>query len=160
MSGMEALGHTPFAHALALAWADDRLTANEFRQLDALQQALSLSDSDRAVVESTYVEALAGGRVSPGEYSASLVEWIDAVRALTSAHTDISSGLARRLGATALRAGLTQKGWTQASDWMDELGLFAPFAEGCWMEGGAAPALQAVPLALAPAAAALDLLDD
>ena len=160
MSGMEALGHTPFAHALALAWADDRLTANEFRQLDALQQALGLSDSEREVVESVYEEALTGGRASPGEYSASLVEWIDAVRALTGVHTDISSGLARRLGATALRAGLTQKGWTQASDWMDGLGLLAPFAEGCWMEGGAAPALQAVPLALAPAAAALDLLDD
>jgi hypothetical protein len=157
---MEALGHTPFAHALALAWADDRLTANEFRQLDALQQALGLSDSEREVVESVYEEALTGGRASPGEYSASLVEWIDAVRALTGVHTDISSGLARRLGATALRAGLTQKGWTQASDWMDGLGLLAPFAEGCWMEGGAAPALQAVPLALAPAAAALDLLDD
>lgn len=156
---MEALGSDPFAHALALAWADDRLTATEFRQLDALQDALELSDADRAGIESAYESALSDGRAPLGECAESLVEWIDAVRALTSVHGDISSGLARRLGATALRAGLTRDGWRDAHAWMESLGLGQPFAEGAWMVGGVAPALQAVPLALAPAAAMLNLLD-
>ena len=72
---------------------------------------------------------------------------------------DISSGLARRLGATAIRAGIHPCGYIVAYDWMTHLGLDRPFAEGAWMVGGVAPALTAVPLALAPVAHTLNLLD-
>ncbi len=81
------------------------------------------------------------------------------MRALTSTEPDISSGLAKRLGGTALRSGITQVGWRAAYLWMEQLGLGEPFAEGCWLVGGPAPALDAVPLALAPAADFLGLLD-
>ena len=157
---MVVLGPEPFSHALSLAWADDRLTANEFRQLDALQAALELSDAARGEIETAYEVALSEGTATLGEDAASLVEWIDAVRALTGVHSDISSGLARRLGATALRAGLTRDGWKHAHIWMVSLGLGTPFAEGAWMVGSLAPPLGAVPLALAPAAAMLGLLAD
>ena len=103
---MQALGPDPFYHALALAWADGIMTATEFAQLDALQTALGLSDTARAEIESKYEEGLVAGTAPKGESAESLVAWIDAVRALKSVHPDISSGLARRLGATALRAGL------------------------------------------------------
>ena len=156
---MQALGPNPFYHALALAWADDIMTATEFAQLDALQAALGLSDSARAEIESKYEESLVAGTAPKGEKAESLVEWIDAVRALKSVHSDISSGLARRLGATALRAGIHPCGYIVAYDWMTHLGLDRPFGEGAWMVGGAAPALNAVPLALAPVAHTLNLLD-
>ena len=156
---MHALGPDPFYHALALAWADGIMTATEFAQLDALQAALSLSDSARAEIESKYEDALVAGTAPKGESAKSLVEWIDAVRALKSVHPDISSGLARRLGATALRAGIHPCGYIIAYDWMTHLGLDRPFAEGAWMVGGVAPAIKAVPLALAPVAHTLNLLD-
>ena len=154
---MQALGPDPFFHALALAWSDNILTSTEFAQLDALQTALGLSDIDRAEIESKYEDALVSGTAPKGESAESLVEWIDAVRALKNVHPDISSGLARRLGATALRAGLHPCGYIVAYDWMKHLGLDRPFAEGAWMVGGAAPALKAVPLALAPVAHTLNL---
>ncbi len=135
------------------------MTATEFAQLDALQAALGLSDSARAEIESKYEDALVAGTAPKGESAKSLVEWIDAVRALKSVHPDISSGLARRLGATALRAGIHPCGYIIAYDWMTHLGLDRPFAEGAWMVGGVAPALNAVPLALAPVAHTLNLLD-
>ena len=156
---MHALGPDPFYHALALAWADGIMTATEFAQLDALQAALDLSDSARAEIESKYEDALVAGTAPKGESAKSLVEWIDAVRALKSVHPDISSGLARRLGATALRAGIHPCGYIIAYDWMTHLGLDRPFAEGAWMVGGVAPAIKAVPLALAPVAHTLNLLD-
>ncbi len=156
---MHALGPDPFYHALALAWADGIMTATEFAQLDALQAALGLSDSARAEIESKYEDALVAGTAPKGESAKSLVEWIDAVRALKSVHPDISSGLARRLGATALRAGIHPCGYIIAYDWMTHLGLDRPFAEGAWMVGGVAPAIKAVPLALAPVAHTLNLLD-
>ena len=133
------------------------MTSTEFAQLDALQTALGLSDVDRAEIESKYEDALVAGTAPKGESAESLVEWIDAVRALKNVHPDISSGLARRLGATALRAGLHPCGYIVAYDWMKHLGLDRPFAEGAWMVGGAAPALKAVPLALAPVAHTLNL---
>ena len=156
---MQALGPDPFFHALALAWSDNILTSTEFAQLDALQTALGLSDVDRAEIESKYEGALVAGTAPKGESAESLVEWIDAVRALKNVHPDISSGLARRLGATALRAGLHPCGYIVAYDWMKHLGLDRPFAEGAWMVGGAAPALKAVPLALAPVAHTLNLFE-
>ena len=156
---MQALGPDPFFHALALAWSDNILTSTEFAQLDALQTALGLSDVDRAEIESKYEDALVAGTAPKGESAESLVEWIDAVRALKNVHPDISSGLARRLGATALRAGLHPCGYIVAYDWMKHLGLDRPFAEGAWMVGGAAPALKAVPLALAPVAHTLNLFE-
>ncbi len=155
---MQALGETPFAHGLALAWADDRFTATEFRQLDALQDALNLSDEGRSNIEGQYEDMLSEGTAPRGETSASLVEWIDSIRALSNANEGVSSELARKLGATALRAGITRDGWKNASLWMEQLGLGASFAEGCWMEGGVVPPLQAVPLALAPAAGMLGLV--
>tara|TARA_B100001029_G_scaffold84173_1_gene69068 strand:- start:355 stop:825 length:471 start_codon:yes stop_codon:yes gene_type:complete len=156
---MQPLGPDPFFHALALAWADGIMTATEFAQLDALQTALGLSDSARAEIESKYEDALVADTAPKGESAESLVEWIDAVRALKSVHPDISSGLARRLGATALRAGIHPCGYIVAYDWMTHLGLDRPFAEGAWMVGGVAPALTAVPLALAPVAHTLNLID-
>ena len=156
---MQALGPDPFFHALALAWSDNILTSTEFAQLDALQTALDLSDIERAEIESKYEDALVAGTAPKGESAESLVEWIDAVRALKNVHPDISSGLARRLGATALRAGLHPCGYIVAYDWMKHLGLDRPFAEGAWMVGGAAPALKAVPLALAPVAHTLNLFE-
>ena len=156
---MQALGPDPFFHALALAWSDNILTSTEFAQLDALQTALNLSDIERAEIESKYEDALVAGTAPKGESAESLVEWIDAVRALKNVHPDISSGLARRLGATALRAGLHPCGYIVAYDWMKHLGLDRPFAEGAWMVGGAAPALKAVPLALAPVAHTLNLFE-
>lgn len=156
---MQALGPDPFFHALALAWSDHILTSTEFAQLDALQTALDLSDIERAEIESKYEDALVAGTAPKGESAESLVEWIDAVRALKNVHPDISSGLARRLGATALRAGLHPCGYIVAYDWMKHLGLDRPFAEGAWMVGGAAPALKAVPLALAPVAHTLNLFE-
>ena len=156
---MHALGPDPFFHALALAWSDNILTATEFAQLDALQTALGLSDIDRARIESKYEDALVAGTAPKGESAESLVKWIDAVRALKNVHPDISSGLARHLGATALRAGLHPCGYIVAYDWMTHLGLDRPFAEGAWMVGGAAPALKAVPLALAPVAHTLNLFE-
>ena len=156
---MQALGETPFAHGLALAWADDRFTKTEFKQLDALQEALNIPDNERAEIEELYEEKLTEGVALRGESSASLVEWIDSVRALSSADAGVSAELARKLGATALRAGITREGWKNASLWMKQLGLGASFAEGCWMEGGVVPPLQAVPLALAPAAKFLSLLE-
>jgi len=156
---MEALGSTPFEHALALAWHDGKLTATEFHQLDALQDSLKLTDEERAIIETDYENRLVEGTASRGEDANSLAQWIDAIRAMTAVHEDISSGLARRLGGTALRTGITQNGWKSANIWMAQLGLAQPFAEGCWMVGGPVPALSAVPLALAPAAQALDLLD-
>ena len=156
---MQALGPDPFFHALALAWSDGILTATEFSQLDALQTALGLSDAERAEIESRYETALVAGTAPKGESAESLVEWIDAVRALKNVHPDISSGLARRLGATALRAGLHPCGYIVAYEWMTHLGLDRPFAEGAWMVGGAAPAIKAVPLALAPVAHTLNLLE-
>ena len=156
---MHALGPDPFFHALALAWSDNILTATEFAQLDALQTALGLSDIERARIESKYEDALVAGTAPKGESAESLVKWIDAVRALKNVHPDISSGLARRLGATALRAGLHPCGYIVAYDWMTHLGLDRPFAEGAWMVGGAAPALKAVPLALAPVAYTLNLFE-
>ena len=156
---MEALGSTPFEHALALAWFDDRLTATEFRQLDTLQASLNISDSERARIEADYDTRLVGGTAPRGKDANSLAQWIDAVRALSDVHDDVSNVLARRLGSTALRTGLTRSGWKAASDWLEQLGLAQPFAEGCWLVGGPVPALNAVPLALAPAAKSLALLD-
>ena len=156
---MQALGPDPFFHALALAWSDGIMTATEFAQLDALQAALGLSDAERAEIESKYETALVAGTAPTGDNAESLVEWIDAVRALKNVHPDISSGLARRLGATALRAGLHPCGYIVAYDWMTHLGLDRPFAEGAWMGGGGAPAIKAVPLALAPVAHTLNLLE-
>ena len=156
---MQALGPDPFFHALALAWSDGIMTATEFAQLDALQAALGLSDAERAEIESKYETAVGAGTAPTGENAESLVEWIDAVRALKNVHPDISSGLARRLGATALRAGLHPCGYIVAYDWMTHLGLDRPFAEGAWMVGGVAPAIKAVPLALAPVAHTLNLLE-
>ena len=156
---MEALGSTPFEHALALAWFDDRLTTTEFRQLDTLQTSLNLSDLERANIETDYENRLVEGTAPRGKDANSLAQWIDAVRALTDVHNDVSNVLARRLGGTALRTGVTQDGWKVANIWMTQLGLARPFAEGCWMVGGPVPALSAVPLALAPAAQALSLLD-
>ena len=156
---MEALGSTPFEHALALAWFDDRLTATEFRQLDTLQTSLGLSDSERASIETDYENRLVEGTAPRGKDANSLAQWIDSVRALTDVHDDVSNVLARRLGSTALRTGLTRGGWKAANDWLDQLGLAQPFAEGCWLVGGPVPALTAVPLALAPAADSLGLLD-
>ena len=156
---MEALGSTPFEHALALAWFDDRLTTTEFRQLDTLQISLNLSDSERANIETDYENRLVEGTAPRGKDANSLAQWIDAVRALTDVHNDVSNVLARRLGGTALRTGVTQDGWKTANIWMTQLGLARPFAEGCWMVGGPVPALSAVPLALAPAAKSLSLLE-
>ena len=156
---MQALGPDPFFHALALAWSDGIMTATEFAQLDALQAALGLSDAERAEIESKYETALVAGTAPTGDNAEPLVEWIDAVRALKNVHPDISSGLARRLGATALRAGLHPCGYIVAYDWMTHLGLDRPFAEGAWMVGGVAPAIKAVPLALAPVAHTLNLLE-
>jgi len=156
---MEALGSTPFEHALALAWFDDRLTTTEFRQLDTLQTSLNLTDSERAKIEMNYENRLAEGTAPRGKDANSLAQWIDAVRALSDVHDDVSNVLARRLGSTALRTGLTRSGWKAASDWLEQLGLTQPFAEGCWLVGGPVPALSAVPLALAPAAKSLSLLD-
>ena len=156
---MQALGPDPFFHALALAWSDGIMTATEFAQLDALQAALGLSDAERAEIESKYETALVAGTAPTGDNAESLVEWIDAVRALKNVHPDISRGLARRLGATALRAGLHPCGYIVAYDWMTHLGLDRPFAEGAWMVGGVAPAIKAVPLALAPVAHTLNLLE-
>ena len=156
---MQALGPDPFFHALALAWSDGIMTATEFAQLDALQAALGLSDAERAEIESKYETALVAGTAPTGDNAESLVEWIDAVRALKNVHPDISSGLARRLGATAQRAGLHPCGYIVAYDWMTHLGLDRPFAEGAWMVGGVAPAIKAVPLALAPVAHTLNLLE-
>ena len=155
---MEALGSTPFEHALALAWFDNRMTTTEFRQLDALQTSLNLSDSERASIETDYENRLAEGTAPQGEDANSLAQWIDAVRALSNVHDDVSNVLARRLGATALRTGLTREGWKAANDWLEQLGLAQPFAEGCWLVGGPVPALSAVPLALAPVADSLGLL--
>lgn len=156
---MKALGPDPFFHALALAWSDGIMTATEFAQLDTLQAALGLSDAQRAEIESKYETALVAGTAPTGDNAESLVEWIDAIRALKNVHPDISSGLARRLGATALRAGLHPCGYIVAYDWMTHLGLDRPFAEGAWMVGGVAPAIKAVPLALAPVAHTLNLLE-
>ena len=156
---MKALGPDPFFHALALAWSDGIMTATEFAQLDTLQAALGLSDAQRAEIESKYETALVAGTAPTGENAESLVEGIDAIRALKNVHPDISSGLARRLGATALRAGLHPCGYIVAYDWMTHLGLDRPFAEGAWMVGGVAPAIKAVPLALAPVAPTLNLLE-
>ncbi|HJM67667.1 MAG TPA: hypothetical protein QF716_02170 [Candidatus Thalassarchaeaceae archaeon] len=155
---MQALGSTPFEHALALAWFDDRMTTTEFRQLDALQTSLNLSDSERASIEADYENRLAEGTAPRGKDANSLAQWIDAVRALSNVHEDVSSVLARRLGGTALRTGLTRDGWKAANDWLEQLGLTQPFAEGCWLVGGPVPALSAVPLALAPVADSLGLL--
>ena len=99
------------------------------------------------------------GTAPRGKDANSLAQWIDAVRALSDVHDDVSNVLARRLGSTALRTGLTRSGWKAASDWLEQLGLAQPFAEGCWLVGGPVPALNAVPLALAPAAKSLALLD-
>jgi hypothetical protein len=156
---MDPLGSTPFEHALALAWYDDKLTATEFRQLDTLQESLKLTDANRAIIEADYESRLVEGTAIRSGEANSLAKWIDAVRAMVSVGEDISSNLARRLGGTALRTGITKNGWKSANAWMEQLGLSRPFAEGCWMVGGPVPALTAVPLALAPAARALDLLD-
>ena len=156
---MEPLGRTPFEHALALAWTDGVMTAMEFRHLDTLQQALGISDQERSLIEENYENKLVEGTAKVGTDRDSLAKWIDAIRALTAVHPDISSGLARRLGGTALRAGLTQAGWKLGYTWMDQLGLAKPFAEGCWMVGGPLPPLNAVPLALAPVANSLSLLE-
>ena len=151
---------TPFEHALILAWADDKMTATEFQQLDILQDTLNISDTERAEIEFSLESILLDiGAPVPAVSQGSLSKFIDSVRALTSAEPDISSGLARRLGGTALRSGITQVGWRAAYLWMEQLGLGEPFAEGCWLVGGPAPALDAVPLALAPAADFLGLLD-
>ena len=156
---MDALGSTPFEHALALAWHDDKLTTTEFRQLDTLQESLQLSDSQRSSIEADYESRLVEGTAPRGKDANSLAQWIDAIRAITAAEEDVSNGLARRLGGTALRTGITKNGWMSANLWMEQLGLARPFAEGCWMVGGPVPALSAVPLALAPVAESLSLFD-
>jgi len=156
---MEALGSTPFEHALALAWFDDRLTTTEFRQLDILQDSLNLSDSERANIEANYENRLVEGTALRGKDANSLAKWIDAVRALADVHDDVSNVLARRLGGTALRTGITRDGWKAADTWLEQLGLAQPFAEGCWFVGGLVPPLSTVPLALAPAADSLGLLN-
>ena len=156
---MEALGNTPFEHALALAWFDDRLTTTEFRQLDILQNSLNLSDSERANIEADYENRLIEGTAPRGKDANSLAQWIDAVRALADVHDDVSNVLARRLGGTALRTGITRDGWKAANTWLEQLGLAQPFAEGCWFVGGLVPPLSTVPLALAPAADSLRLLN-
>ena len=156
---MDPLGSTPFEHALALAWYDEQLTATEFRQLDALQESLKLTDAERAMIEADYEIRLVEGTAFRGGEANSLAKWIDAVRAIVAVDGDISSNLARRLGGTALRTGITREGWKSASAWMNQLGLGEPFAEGCWMVGGPVPALTAIPLALAPAAKSLNLLE-
>ena len=156
---MEALGSTPFEHALALAWFDDRLTTTEFRQLDILQDSLNLSDSERANIEANYENRLVEGTALRGKDANSLAKWIDAVRALADVHDDVSNVLARRLGGTALRTGITRDGWKAADTWLEQLGLAQPFAEGCWFVGGIVSPLSTVPLALAPAADSLGLLN-
>ncbi|MEE2758382.1 MAG: hypothetical protein VYA86_00150 [Candidatus Thermoplasmatota archaeon] len=151
---------TPFEHALVLAWADEKMTATEFQQLDILQETLNISDSERAEIELLLESNLLSiGAPIPSVEQGSLSKFIDSVRALTSADPEISSGLAKRLGGTALRSGITQAGWKSAYIWMEQLGLAKPFAEGCWLIGDLPPALTAVPLALAPVAKSLNLVD-
>ena len=47
--------HTPFWHALDLAWCGDgALSLHSIRLLDAMQHMLQISDADRALIESKF----------------------------------------------------------------------------------------------------------
>mgnify|MGYP001459367037 CR=1 FL=1 len=51
--------HTPFWHALELAWCGDgALSLHSVRLLDAMQQMISLDDSSRAAIESRFEEEI------------------------------------------------------------------------------------------------------
>ncbi len=157
---MQPLGNTPFEHGLALAWSDGKISREGVLALDGLQDSLSLSDSERAAIEESFESELepTDGVEGCGAGVDALVEWTASVSTFTVVANDVSSSLARRLGATALRAGLTREGWTMGQSWFAQYGLDESFAKGCWMEGGVAPPIDAVPVALAPVATSLGLV--
>ena len=157
---MKPLGNSPFEHGLALAWFDGKISREGVLALGELQASLSLSDSERAAIEESFESALEQSNDGEGCGAGveELKEWTASVSTFTEVANDVSSSLARRLGATALRAGLTREGWTMGRSWFAQYGLEESFAKGCWMEGGVAPPIDAVPVALAPIANSLGLV--
>ncbi len=59
--------HTPFWHALELAWCGDgALSLHSVRLLDAMQQMISLDASTRPAMESRFEEGLVGDLTRAG----------------------------------------------------------------------------------------------
>ena len=71
---------SPFEHGLALAWSDGALSRDGAVMLETLQSQLSLSDSERALIEESWLKEISRTeRRSFGDGDAMLREWLEAL---------------------------------------------------------------------------------
>ena len=152
--------HTPFWHALELAWCGDgALSLHSVRLLDAMQQMISLDDSTRAAIESRFEEEIVADLTRAG-FGCGDQPLAALVGTLTFLDDPAAQEVARALGKSALLAGLSKERWLASCAWMDQLGLGTPFMEGVWLEGDDAGELARVPAVLVPVARQIGLIND
>ena len=150
--------HTPFWHALDLAWCGDgALSLHSVRLLDAMQQMVDVSDEERAAIESRFEKEVVSDltRAGFGCGDQALAAWVGT---LTFLDDPASRDVARALGKAALLAGLSKERWESSCAWMDQLGLGTAFVEGVWLEGEDAGELARVPAVLVPVAKSIGLI--
>ena len=121
---------TPFEHGLALAWSDGALSRDGAVMLETLQKQLGLTDSERAVVEESWLNDISRStKRSFGDGDAILREWLEALN-----DRDALEPAARSMGKAALEIGLSKTTWIEAISFADGLGLGQELAEGAWLE--------------------------
>jgi hypothetical protein len=152
--------HTPFWHALELAWCGDgALSLHSVRLLEAMQQMLSLPDSERAAIESRFEEEVVADLTRAG-FGCGDQPLAALVGTLTFLDDPAAQEVSRALGKAALLAGLSRERWQASCAWMEQLGLGAPFMEGVWLEGDEAGDLARVPAVLVPVARNIGLITE
>jgi len=152
--------HTPFWHALDLAWCGDgALSLHSIRLLDAMQHMLQISDADRALIESKFEDEVVFdlNRAGFGCGDQALAGWVGA---LTFLDDPAAADVSRALGRAALMAGLSRERWNAGISWMDQLTLGVPFKEGVWREGDESGELARLPAILLPVARELGVIAD
>ena len=144
---------SPFEHGLALAWSDGALSRDGAVMLETLQSQLSLSDSERALIEESWLKDISRTeRRSFGDGDAMLREWLEALN-----NDESLEDFARSMGKAALKIGLSKSTWKEAESFADGLGLGQALAEGAWLECDAEK-LSKWPPALDPLAIILGLV--
>ena len=152
--------HTPFWHALELAWCGDgALSLHSVRLLDAMQQMLDLPDSERAAIESRFESTIVSDLTRAG-FGCGDQPLAALVGTLTFLDDPAAAEVSRALGKSALLAGLSKERWQASCAWMDQLGLSTPFMEGVWLEGDEAGELARVPAILVPVAREIGLITE
>jgi hypothetical protein len=151
--------NTPFWHALELAWCSDgALSLHSIRLLDAMQNMIGLSNSERAEIESHFEEDVVYGltRAGFGCGDQALAAWVGT---LTFLDDPASYDVSKAMGKAAMLSGLSRERWLASHSWMGQLGLGEPYAEGVWLEGEEAGEIARVPALLVPVAKMIGLID-